>query len=77
MIVNTLLGYIKKTEDNEHTTVNAQKNIKFSSQRFYGLEKSLYKKYNCARSKNLNVFYHSASMDKQQRMTKNNNKWKT
>ena len=27
------------TEDNKHTTVSAQKNIIFSSQGFYGLEK--------------------------------------
>ena len=44
------------TEDNKHTTVSARKNIIFSSQRFYGLEKKLEKKYNCARSKNVNVF---------------------
>ena len=32
-------GTTERTEDNEQTTVSAQKNAIFSSQRFYGLEK--------------------------------------
>ena len=32
-------GTRERTEDNEQTTVRAQKNALFSSQRFHGLEK--------------------------------------
>ena len=31
-------GTTERTEDNEQTTVSAQKKVIFSSQRFYGLE---------------------------------------
>ena len=32
-------GTTERTDDNEQTTVSAQKNAIFSSQRFFGLEK--------------------------------------
>ena len=63
-----------RTEDNEQTTVSAQKNAMFSSQRFFGLEKEFREKTLLCALKKPQWFHHSASMNKKQRMTKNNNK---
>ena len=69
-------GTTERTEYNEQTTVSAQKNVIFSSQRFYGLEKEFRKETQLCALKKPQSFYHSASMDKQQRTTRNNNKEK-
>ena len=76
MVVNTLLWVNKRTEDNDQNTVSAQTNAIFSLQRFHGLEKITegIKLYALKKSQR---FYHSASMNRQQKMTKNKNKWKT
>ena len=64
-----------RTEDNEQTTVSAQKNDMFSSQRFFGLDKEIREETQLCALKKPQCFHHSASMKKKQRrMTKNNNK---
>ena len=49
-------GTTERTEDNEQTTVSAQKNAIFSSQRFYGVKKELREEAQLYALKNLNVF---------------------
>ena len=67
-------GTTEITEDNEQTTVRAQKNAIFSSQRFYGLEKEFGEGIQLYALKRSQRFYHSPSMNKQQRTTRSNNK---
>ena len=62
------------TEDKEQSTVSAQKNDMFSSQRFFGLEKEFREETQLCALKEPQCFHHSASMKIQKRMTKNNNK---
>ena len=66
-------GTTERTDDNKQTTVSAQKNAIFSSQRFFGLEKKFREETQLCALKNLNVFYHSASMDKEQMTTTKRN----
>ena len=66
-------GTRERTEDNEQTTVRAQKNALFSSQRFHGLEKEFRERIQLYVLKKSQCFHHSASMNKQQRTTRNNN----
>ena len=50
-------GTTGRTEDNDQTTISAQKKTIFSSQRFYEFKKKkLEKKHNSTRSKKLNFF---------------------
>ena len=67
-------GTTERTVDNEQTTVRAQKNAIFSSQRFYGLEKEFEEEIQLYALKRSQRFYHSPSMNKRQRTTRNNNK---
>ena len=64
----------QRTEDNDQTTVSAQKNGIFFSQRFYGLEKEIRKETQLYAPKKTLCSYHSATMDKQQSSSNNNNK---
>ena len=67
-------GTRKTNEENEQTTVSTQKNAIFSSQRFYGLEKDFRERIQLYALKKSHAFHHSASVNKQQRTTPNNNK---
>ena len=67
-------GTTERTEDNEQTTVRAQTNAIFSSQRFYGLEKEFREGIQLYALKRSQCFHHSASAKKQHRTTRNNNK---
>ena len=69
-------GTIETNEEIEQTTVSTQKNALFSSQRFHGLEKVFRERIQLYALKNSQYCHHSASMNKQQRMTRNNNKGK-
>ena len=77
MITIALLWNNRKNwGDNEQTTVSAQKYAIFSSKRFYGLEKEFREETQLCELKKLQCLYHGASMDKQQGMTRENNKEK-
>ena len=66
-------GTTERTDDNEQTTVSAQKNAIFSSQRFFGLEKKFREETQLCELKKPQCFYHSASMDKEQMTTTKRN----
>ena len=66
-------GTAKRIEENKQTTLSAQKNANFSSQRFSGVEKGFREGIQLYALKNL-FFFHSASMNEQQRTTRSNNK---
>ena len=67
-------GTTERTEDNKQTTVSAQKNALFSLQRFKGLENEFREGIQLYGLQKSQCFHHSASMNKQQRTTRNNNK---